>query len=397
SMEMGGGDDEDKGAGGSEISQMPDGEMPQMPDGEIPQMPDGEMPQMHDGEMPDIKEGFPEGDFNPEDIDFSKMKPPTDFDGKMPGMGDFKPDDADQADQTEGSEKQSRKGGPGGGFGGSGGRGGADLNYTDDDLDSYSTIWDGTITETSKADHKRVVEALKNISEGNDLEKYMDVDNILKYMAVHTFSVNMDSLSGSMAHNYYLYEYDGQLNIFPWDYNLSLGGMSMGSDGDATDMVNDAIDTPYAGTEFFDALLENEEYLEKYHEYLRQLTEEYVYGGRFDEVYTRIRSQIDDLVKEDPTAFYSYDEYTAAADMLYETIMLRAKSIIGQLDGTIPSTDEEQSNDSSAFIDASNIDTDVMGKFDMGGMGGQNGDNDGRGERRGGRAPKDMKKDKETE
>jgi len=31
----------------------------------------------------------------------------------------------------------------------------------------------------------------------------MDVDNLLRYMAVHTFAVNSDSLSGGMAHNYY--------------------------------------------------------------------------------------------------------------------------------------------------------------------------------------------------
>ena len=77
--------------------------------------------------------------------------------------------------------------------------------YSVDGLDSYSTIWDGAISDTNTADHRRVVNALKNISEGNDLEEYLDVDNILKYMAVHTFSVNQDSLSGSMAHNYYLY------------------------------------------------------------------------------------------------------------------------------------------------------------------------------------------------
>ena len=70
---------------------------------------------------------------------------------------------------------------------------------------------------------------MKNISEGTNLETYMDIDNILKYMAVHTFVVNDDSLSGTMAHNYYLYEYNGKLNILPWDYNLSFGGMSMGS------------------------------------------------------------------------------------------------------------------------------------------------------------------------
>lgn len=95
-----------------------------------------------------------------------------------------------------------------GGFSMSGG--GANLNYIDDDLDSYSTIWEGEVTKTDKKDHRKVVTALKNISEGTDLETYLDVDNVLKYMAVHTFAVNMDSLSGSMAHNYYLYEYDDQ-------------------------------------------------------------------------------------------------------------------------------------------------------------------------------------------
>ncbi|MCR5417345.1 MAG: CotH kinase family protein [Lachnospiraceae bacterium] len=335
------------------------------------------------------------GDFDP-----SNMPQIGDFDpSNMPQIGDFDPSNMPEGfgpgretnDETKSSDDNSQAGStgdtkeagdssdsssdkasgrpemPGGGKGGfSMGVSGANLNYTDDDLDSYSTIWDGEITETSKGDHRRVVTALKNISEGTDLEKYMDVDNILKYMAVHTFSVNMDSLSGTMAHNYYLYEYDGQLNIFPWDYNLSLGGMTMGSSG-ATDMVNDAIDTPFQSTEFFDALLENEEYLAKYHEYLNQLVEEYVYGGRFEEVYNRIRSQIDSLVDTDPTAFYSYDEYDAAAETLYETIQLRAESIRGQLDGTIPSTDDGQKQDSSNLVDASHIDVTVMGQFDMGG------------------------------
>lgn len=252
-----------------------------------------------------------------------------------------------------------------GGF--SKGGGGANLNYSDDDLDSYSTIWEGEVTKTGKADHRKVVTALKNISDGTDLETYLDIDNVLKYMAVHTFAVNMDSLSGSMAHNYYLYEYDGQLNIFPWDYNLSLGGMSMGSDADATEVVNDAIDTPFSGTKFFDALLSNEEYLEIYHAYLRQIVDEYVNGGQFDAVYNRIRNQIDSLVETDPTAFYPYDEYQTAAELLYETVKLRAESVDGQLNGTIPSTDAGQRQDSSSLIDASHIDLAAMGKFSMGG------------------------------
>ena len=38
---------------------------------------------------------------------------------------------------------------------------------------------------------------------------------MLKYLAVHTFTVNWDSLSGSITHNYYFYENNGQLTMVP--------------------------------------------------------------------------------------------------------------------------------------------------------------------------------------
>lgn len=253
--------------------------------------------------------------------------------------------------------------------------GGADLNYTDDELDSYSTIWDGEVTDSGRKDHKRVVAALKNINQGTDLEECLDIDNVLKYMAVHTFSVNMDSLSGNMAHNYYLYENGGRLNIIPWDYNLSFGGMGIGAGDGASGVVNDAIDTPFQGTAFFDALLEDGDYLARYHEYLRELVEGYVFGGRFAEIYSSIRSRIDRLVETDPTAFYTAAEYGTAAEMLYQTVLLRAESIQGQLEGRIPSTDAGQRADASSLVDASSIDIEVMGVFNMGGQGFQfNGD-----------------------
>ena len=244
------------------------------------------------------------------------------------------------------------------------GGGGADLNYTDDDLDSYETIWDGEVTKTAKADHKRVVTALKNISQGNDLEAYMDIDNLLRYMAVHVFSVNEDSLSGSMAHNYYLYESGGRLNLIPWDYNLALGGM--GRSNDATDVVNSAIDNAFSSTAFFDTLMEDEAYHAQYYAYLQQLVSEYIDGGGFDAFYVRVRSQIDALVETDPTAFYSYDEYLAAVDTLYQVVKLRGESIQGQLGGTIPSTEAEQRG-SGALVDASALDLSVMGYMNNGG------------------------------
>lgn len=262
-----------------------------------------------------------------------------------------------------------------GGFGGSSGNGGADLNYSDDELSSYETIWDGEVTDSGKSDHKRVVTALKNISEGNDLEAYMDVDNILRYMAVHVFSVNEDSLSGFMAHNYYLYESGGQLNIIPWDYNLAFGGMSMGggpgssSGSGATSTINSAIDDSWSSTNFMDGLLENEAYLSQYHSYLQQLVTDYVEGGGLDAFYERVRSQIDSLVETDPTAFYSYSEYETAAETLYQVVKLRAESIQGQLGGSIPSTSDAQRTASDSMVDGSSIDLSVMGTMNNGGGG----------------------------
>ena len=280
-----------------------------------------------------------------------------------------------QNQNAEGERKSFDRGNFGGGgrggFGGMGG--GSNLNYSDDNLDSYQTIWNGEVTDSTKADHKRVVEALKNVHGQTDIEKYIDVDQILRYMAVHNFSVNDDSLSGSMAHNYYLYEANGQISILPWDYNLAFGGMH---GGDSTSVINNPIDELWRGTKLFDFVLQNEEYKARYHEYYERLVNEYLYGGKFEETYNRIRTQIDSLVEADPNSMYTYDEYLKGVEILYDAVMLRAESIKGQLDGTIPSTAEAQSADSSKLVDASHLNFSDLGQFMMGGgFGGNRGGN----------------------
>ncbi len=259
--------------------------------------------------------------------------------------------------------------GPGSGSG----SGGADLNYSDDSLDSYTTIWEGEVTKTTDSDHKRVVTALKNIFGATDLESSMDIDNLLRYMAVHIFAVNQDSLSGNMAHNYYLYESKGMLNLIPWDYNLSFGGM--GRSEDATQVVNSAIDDAFSGTDFFDTLMASQTYHQQYYDWLEKIVEEYIEGGGFDAFYSRARSLLDDLVASDPTAFYSYDAYQTAAQTLYQVVLLRGQSIREQLAGTIPSTKGARSG-SDELVDASGLSISVMGTMQSGG-GGMPGDNQG--------------------
>lgn len=126
-----------------------------------------------------------------------------------------------------------------------GGMGSSDvkLQYIDDDPDSYANIFDNAKTKVKKKDQARLIEALKKLSEGDT--SAVDTDAVAMYMAVHNFLCNGDSYTGSMVHNYYLYEKDGVMSMIPWDYNLAFGGFTGGSD--ATGTVNTAIDTLVSG------------------------------------------------------------------------------------------------------------------------------------------------------
>ena len=266
----------------------------------------------------------------------------------------------------------------GGGFGGFGNSGGGSLVYTDDDSSSYSSIFENAVfNSTGEEDYQRVITALKNLSEGQNLEEYFDVDEILRYLAVHTAVVNLDSYSSNMQQNYYIYENNGKITILPWDYNLAFGGFQSGS---ATSAVNFAIDTPVTdGIDLEDRpliskLLAVDEYKERYHEYLSQVAD---YLNNIDEKVDGIKSLIDEDAKTDPSSFCTYEEFEKGTETLKEFAKLRAESIEGQLDGTVPSTNEEQEKDSSKLIDASSVNLNDMGVQgggepgkDFGGFGG---------------------------
>ena len=102
------------------------------------------------------------------------------------------------------AQRQNGDRGPGGG-----GMGSAEtrLQYIDDNPESYSTIFESAKTNLSDADQARLIAALKALSEGDP--DAVSAEEVLRYFVVHNYVVNGDSYTGSMVHNYYLYEKDG--------------------------------------------------------------------------------------------------------------------------------------------------------------------------------------------
>lgn len=218
---------------------------------------------------------------------------------------------------------------------------GADLKYIDDYIDSYSILRDSAVfKDTTDKDFKNIIDLMKSLKTGKNIENYLNVDEVLKYFAVNTFLVNLDSYSGGMYHNYYLYEKDGVSEILPWDLNMSFGGFAV-KDGEKA--INFPIDSPVTGNledaPLIGKLLENDDYKEIYHKYLKQISDNYFSSGTFNNRVTQINKLISNYVKKDATAFYNYEEYKAGVTELLTFGKDRAKSVQAQLNGEQSSTE----------------------------------------------------------
>lgn len=354
------------GDGNMQMPEMPgsgdgDTQMPEMPDSgdggmQMPEMPDSgdgsmQMPEAPDSEgnatPPPETTDAQENDTQPDTADDTAQAPqiPTGEDSSIQMPEDFDP-------TSMGSGR-----GQGGGFGGDmgGGMGSSDvkLQYIDDDPSSYSSIFDNAKTDITSADQERLIDSLQILSTGQEVSSVVNVDAVIRYFVVHNFVVNADSYTGSMIHNYYLYEEDGVLSMIPWDYNLAFGTFQ---GNDASGAVNDDIDAPLSVTSGTDRpmiawIFSNAEYTELYHQYF----EEFLNSVDIDAIIDSAVDLIAPYVEQDPTKFCTYEEFETGVATLKTFCSLRSESVSNQLSGD------------DTIVDASSISLSDMGTMNQGG------------------------------
>lgn len=280
---------------------------------------------------------------------FDPSKIPEGFGGGMPDMTQNEPGSANRDDFPFG-----------GGRGGFWGMGASDvkLQYIDDNTDSYSNIWDSAKTDITTADQIRLIESLKNLSNGEQIESVVDIEQVIRYFVVHNYVCNGDSYTGAMIHNYYLYEENGQMAMIPWDYNLAFGTFQ---GGNAQSTINTPIDSPISGGSSTDRpmwnwIVANKEYTELYHQYFEEFLDKVDIDGIINNTYGLIKS----YVEKDPTSFYSYEEFETGIDTMRQFCTLRSESISMQL-----ANGETKSN--MSYMDGSGITLSDMGSMGIGG------------------------------
>jgi len=115
----------------------------------------------------------------------------------------------------------------------------ATLVYLGKDTACYKNSYE-LKTKTGWKEMVRLTEVLNNKIE--NIEQFLDVDQILWMLAFNNVLVNLDSYTVRLAHNYYLYQdSSGVFHPIIWDLNMSFGGFRF--DGTGKALSNEELQT----------------------------------------------------------------------------------------------------------------------------------------------------------
>ena len=143
-----------------------------------------------------------------------------------------------------------------------------------------------------------------------EIEKVLDVDETLKFIAVSACVVHLDNYIG-IGHNNYLYEVNGKFTPIPWDTNMAFGTFNLGIRKDG--LINYYIDEPTGGPmnryPLVDRLLSHQPYLDRYRGYVQEILD-----GPFslDVVLPRIDRLVEMVrpyAEADTEMFYAFEDW----------------------------------------------------------------------------------------
>lgn len=183
---------------------------------------------------------------------------------------------------------------------------------------------------------------LASMSDITELSKHLDITSVLKYTAVNAVIANEDSYLGEKAQNFYFYSQNDKLSMIPWDFNLAFGtDTSQRKDAYTikTELINSNISSPYFGVDgaerpLVSNILASADYFAEYLGYVAKLTE---FLNELSGDIQPVKTLIENHVKNDTKAFYTYDIFENEFDENGENSMMgfvkkRADALRTQLD-----------------------------------------------------------------
>lgn len=207
----------------------------------------------------------------------------------------------------------------------------ATLKYLGDDPNCYKNSYE-IKSDTGWA---TLMNFTRELAQNPDqIEKWLDVDQALWMLAFNAVLVNLDSYTGRLAHNYYIYQdTNGRFHPIIWDMNMSFGGFRF--DGSGRALNNEQLQTisPFIHYKtrnpdrpLIVQLLRNNLYRKIYIAHIRTILNDHFNNGKYKERALAIQAIIEKAVEEDNNKLYDFEGFKKN---LSETTLAKTSKIIG--------------------------------------------------------------------
>ncbi len=193
----------------------------------------------------------------------------------------------------------------------------ASLMYMGDDPYCYEGWYE--LESKSEKGWIELIDLIKLLnSKPEEIETAMNVDAVLWMHAFNNVVVNLDSYTGRLSHNYYLYRTpDSLFTPIVWDMNISLGGFRW--DGEKAGELTNAELQKYSMFAHYKKrnpkrplitnLLANPLYRKIYVGHCRTVVNDWLANGRWLERAKQVQTLIDEEVRNDPEKLYTYEGF----------------------------------------------------------------------------------------
>lgn len=207
----------------------------------------------------------------------------------------------------------------------------ASLMYLGEDSICYFNLYE-LKDNASWKDVIDLTRALKN--KPGQMENILDIDQTLWMLAYNNVLVNLDSYTGRLCHNYYLYkDTTGVYHPVLWDMNLSFGGFRY--TGIGAPLSNEKMQTMSPFIHYSEKnpkrplitnLLNIDLYRKIYVAHMQTIVNDFFVDGTFLKRAEEIQNDIAELVKNDENRLYEFEDFRKN---LTETVKIDKSMIIG--------------------------------------------------------------------
>ena len=121
-----------------------------------------------------------------------------------------------------------------------------------------------------------------------------------------------------------------------------MGGQNAQTAAGASVLIDEPTQGAVAERPLIAKLLAVDEYKERYHTILKEISEGFLSETEFNAKVDGLAAKISAYVENDPTSFYTYEEYLKGVDQLKTANTTMITSVVQQLNGTIASTNNGQ-------------------------------------------------------